>query len=761
MKKNNLLIIFFFLLLGNFFACDESCDGVNLQELPLGNYVINYSEKVADTNNPIPQSYKTYALVKRGVIKVESPFRDEITAMNDLVVNMKKVPLPSSINAVNDLDGTGNHFDNIKQAIVSLDDTLAKAVVLFNQVNSLVDDSLNNTTDIYRFLNAICSSLADENAKFTCKNAQDDLKNLITKLYGKSAYLVLQTFNNNLDSKNNDLKSSLQQLKQNLPDSHADLNKINNIINDINNIQIPIFDKTSDNLLRKEVIDVKSAFDIMEEKITELLSVVANNTLTDDIKKVVDDIEVYIDSNADIQNDIKIELDTTKQTFINNALNTYASVLVSKDIDVRDNSDIENIKNIFEIAKQVLLVKGDMDAQATEGLAMSLAISIHNDPKSNVGNVYSLDISAMINDAREFGKTDSKEIQDFVVKATNQAIKELAAKNSNNIVFVIDASKLSGLPIVIDYSKLIETSRDYANVLVFGKASLLNNINGALSYVLQGLSPAESFLVAQSELRSLNASKITKLSQRTIDMAADNIARLLFLKNSIVNISMLSEATNTTFAKLANKLVISDKDLQNLVAESLSVNAAEVHRSSILKDSLVNLTQRGTAYYQQQASDTSSSNIVKNNNLLLEKEIVNIDQQVKYLRKQTYNNKQNLQTKNKFMQVVNLYADILKTVYNNLGMNKANDLMFSTDPAKSTATIRDTFAQIKKVITSGRPSNFAYTNDIKTHLDDAQVCNTNVSNIDGDNDSKNILKDNNINVVNKMLNQACSIVDSL
>ena len=280
------------------------------------------------------------------------------------------------------------------------------------------------------------------------------------------------------------------------------------------------------------------------------------------------------------------------------------------------------------------------------------------------------------------------------------------------------------------------------------------------SYVLQGLSPAESFLVAQSELKSLNASKITKLSQRTIDMAADNIARLLFLKNSIVNISMLNEATNTTFAKLANKLVISDKDLQNLVAESLSVNAAEIHRSSILKDSLVNLTQRGTAYYQQQASDTSSSNIVKNNNLLLEKEIANINQQVKYLRKQTYDNKLNIGTKDKFTQVVNLYADILKTVYNNLGI-KANDLMFSTDPAKSTPTIINTFAQIKKVITSGRPSSFAYTNEIKDHLDDEQVCNANVSNIDGDDYSKNILRDNKIDVVNEMLNQACSIVDSL
>lgn len=770
MKKNNSLIIFLFFVLASFFGCMDSCDGVNIQDLPFANYVINYSQKVSD--GQIDKAYKTYGLVKRGTVKVDNPFDNEFNAMNDIEERIKKFKEAAFISAANELTTTNSYFDLVQQKIGQLDDTVTKAQELFNDVNDLVDLKFTNTSSTYNLLNYDCSLLSDEVKKLSCQNIKDDLESLFTNLYAKSSFLVLQIINNNLDVKTNDLKNLVKKLQTDVTASgNPNLVEINTVINTINSVLIPLFDKSSDDLLKLTIVDLKASFTTLETEFIKLEALVNSTALYKNISDQLNDIDKYINDYESLQSDIKkAAAPGKKQNFINTALATYASVLVSKDIEINDPSDVDNIKNIFETAKQVLLVKADMDLQANDGLVMALATSIFYDPKSNIGNVYTLDIASMINNVKELGQTDTKEIQDYVVKSANQAVKELAAKSSNTIVFVIDVDKLASLPVIIDHSKLVEATKDDANVLVLGKPALMSNITtSALSYSLQGLSPTESFLVAQEKLNELNNTRLVKLSSRVIDMAADNIAKILFFDSRypVVNIAKVNEASSNVFAKFSSKVALSDKEVQKLASEALGANYSMVNKSSILRDNLSNLTKNGVAHYQEKANDVDGNlNKIEQDVTSEALRSININR-IRF--NNSINNSSYIQKlKDETYKVIMKYASILTYAYQIIGFDKLNNQLIFGDTSndETTDTIKNSFNRINKLINSGIIKNPTRAQEqfvsLRNQLDGAEICYGQRSLISGDADSERIINglDPAGNII-RMLDEACAIIDNL
>jgi hypothetical protein len=630
MKKNKSKIISLFslsLLALLQTACGSGCDdALDVDAIALDDkYIINYSKDVSE--GKIDPSIKAYALTKRGVIDSGKPFDNDHNTMDEITASLDALSgnMPQAGNLSNDLKGTPNdHFVVIKKAFANATDSSANASTLQGDVKALAEKKYpagGAATPLKTFLETPCPSTLSQELLQKCKNTKELLNELLENLYAKSSFLTLELYGQQLRDKIDELATQISSLKDALllsPTAAAALTDLTKL--EINHDAL----SASASKIKQSSLLSPSLTTIIGNMVTE------SNALKTTIGTFAPALKASFDGQADsIINNIN-SINTWLATFasseqkikdpalaspefkifITKVFSKAPALVLAKNVEIDGDTDVENVKKFFEgSSKQKLFIKDD-DASSTN-FSLGLAAAIHNDQRSNLGNVYAFNVPNILNAAKDYGIELKDDVEKFVISIIRRSSAEIAAKSANNIIFVIKTDDFT----TIDTNKVLEALENNSNILIFASNSAQEALGAAgasiSNYYLAGLSAPEAFIAAQAKAQSLNAARASKLSPVAVNIVADTTAKLLAgLGTKKVTLKAVSDAVNNTFSSL-NGTNLSDETVKQKVITALAFNTAEVNNSGVLKAELKAVQNLGAPYFQAQAKKGEDNRLYK------------------------------------------------------------------------------------------------------------------------------------------------------
>jgi len=333
----------------------------------------------------------------------------------------------------------------------------------------------------------------------------------------------------------------------------------------------------------------------------------------DSIINNINSINTWLAAFASSEQNIKAPPGASPEftAFVKKVFLKAPALVLAKNVEIDGDTDVESVKKVFEgSSKQKLFIKDD-DASSTN-FSLALAAAIHNDQRSNLGNVYAFNMPNILSAAKNYGIELSDDVEKFVISIIRRSSAELAAKSANNIIFVIKIDDFGG----IDTKKVIEALENNSNILIFASNSKEEALGSALgtsilSHDLAGLSAPEAFIAAQAKAQSLNAARAVKLSPVAVNIIADTTAKLLAgLGTKKVTLKAVSDAVSNTFSSLSGANP-NDETVKQKVITALAFNTAEVNNSGVLKAELGAVQTLGAPYFQAQAKKGYNNLIYK------------------------------------------------------------------------------------------------------------------------------------------------------
>ncbi len=639
MKKNKSKIISLFSLSLLAFlqtACGSGCDdGLDVDAIALDDkYIINYSREVNEGR--IDPSIKAYALTKRGVIDSSKPFDNDFNTMDEITSDLTRLQAaydaagnPLITNLLANLRNNGTFFPNIKELFADADNSSDNATKLQGQVKTLVQERYTVGSHLKNFLDTACLATLSQELQQKCQSTKAILSELLETLYGKSSLLTLELYQQQFKDKINELNKEMEDLK-NIIDFAAQDNDQKNAVKNWSNLKVgaKLLSEYGIEISRSSLAhtslgqytnETQSKLAILKAAIPILPANPLNSTTAGKIANIENNLSkmaTWLAKFEAAEESIKgtAGLNPDVIAFVKKVFLKAPALVLAKNVEIDGDTDVENVKKFFEgSSKKKLFIKDD-DASSTN-LSLALAAAIHNDQRSNLGDVYAFNVSNIKNAARDYGIELNDDVEKFVISIVTRSSGELATKaekSGSNIIFVIKIDEFSG----IDTKKVIEALENNSNILIFASNSAQEALGSALgtsisSYDLAGLSAPEAFIAAQAKAQSLNAARAVKLSPVAVNIIADTVAKLLAgLGTKKVTLKAVSDAVSNVFSSLSGANP-NDEAVKQKVIIALGFNTAEVNNSGVLTADLKAVQTQGAPYFQAQAKKSSNNLIYK------------------------------------------------------------------------------------------------------------------------------------------------------